>query len=516
MAYFSGFLFWISVDQTVCEIATRTTAYSEMHVQKTTTAIGWSALDQVIQQTLFFAISVTLARLVSPEAYGTVALLQLFTGLAGVFINGGLTSALIQKKDTTHIDETTVFWFNTGVGALMGVALFLGAPWISRFYEIAVLLPITQLYACQLLLAGCNSVHYTLFTKRLDFKTPLKIATTSTIVSAAVGIYLAWKGMGVWALVAQSMTSSILGTLLVWLVSTWRPSLFFSSASFRSLFRFGGYIFLSSLLDTFYLRFYNLILGKLYGAYDLGIYNRADSTKQLPTSVLTGIISRVAFPIYSRSSADLPKLLDVFRLSIRGVMFLNIPMMLGVAVVAEPLILTLFGRAWAGAIPLLQILAIGSILWPLHVLNLSVLMALGHSSEFLRVELVKKGVGIALVVLGACYGMQGMAWAVVISSVFSFIFNAYYNGIHLNHGAWRQVIDFSPALLCGILMAASVLAFAAVIHFQPLLQLLTLSTLGAIFYLILAKALRVPELNTAIGFAKTTFSNNRWSFLHRM
>ncbi len=477
--------------------------------QKAKIALGWSALDQAIQQGLLFAISVTLARLVAPETYGTVALLQFFTGIAGVFVDGGLSSALIQKNDTTHTDESTVFWFNLAAGALLGIVLFACAPWISRFYGIPVLLPITRLYSLQFFLAACNSVQNTLYSKHLDFKTPLKIATATTLVSAAIGIYLAWKGCQIWALVAQSMAAAILQTVLIWTLSSWRPALTFSPASFRTLFRYSGYLFLSSLLDSVYQRCYTLIIGKIYGVRDLGIYNRADATKQLPTSVLTGILSKVAFPLFSQAAGDLPQLRRGFRLSIRAVMFLNIPIMLGVAVVSEPLILTLFGPVWASAVPLLQILAIGSVLWPLHVLNLSVLKALGHSNKFFKVELIKKSVGLTLVVIGSLYGMQGMALAVVISSVFSFTFNAYYNGKLLDYGAWRQIVDFSPALLCGCLMAVVVITTARFLHFAPLLQLLTLTSIGAASYFVFASLFRVTELSDAIRLTRISMAQGR-------
>lgn len=470
---------------------------------RSTVALRWSALDQIVRQILLFGVSVTMARLVAPEAYGTIALLMFFTGLAGVFVDGGLSSALIQKKNTTHTDESTVFWFNLGTGVLMGSVLFFSAPWISRFYGLPVLVPITRIITLQFVLGACNSVQTTLFTKNLDFKTPLKVTSIATIVSAIIGITLAWHGYGIWALVAQTMVAVFVQTLLIWWISPWRPAFIFSSDSFRTLFHFGGYLFLSGLLNTAYNRFYALIIAKLYGVRDLGIYNRADAIKQLPTNVLTGILSRVAFPIFSQTSDDLPRLLRGLRMAIRGVMFLNIPMMMGIACVAEPLILTLFGKEWQAAVPILQILAISGILWPLHVLNLSVLKALGHSGKFLKVEVIKKSVGVALVSGGALYGMHGMAWAVVVSSIFSFVFNAYYNGVLLKYGAWRQVVDFSPALGCGVAMTVAVLLLAQFIDFASPIQLILLSSTGVLAYVACAKILRVKELDDALAHVRS-------------
>jgi O-antigen/teichoic acid export membrane protein len=465
-------------------------------------AVIWSALDQVAQQGLLFAVTVTMARLVSPEAYGTVALLGLFTAIASVFVDGGLTAALIQKKETSHLDESTVFWFNLGVGLLLGMALFFAAPWIASFFDKPILIIITQLYSLQFLLGACNSVQNTRFIKELDFKTPLKINTIAIVVSSAVGIFLAWKGYGIWALVSQSMVGSILRTILLWQISKWRPLFVFSYESYKNLFKFGGFLFLSGLLDTAYQRFYTVIIGKLYGVYDLGIYNRANATKQLPTSVLTGILSRVAFPIFSRANHDSAMLKRGLRLSIRGTMFINIPIMLGLGVVAAPLIITLFGDAWSKCVPLLQILALSGILWPLHVLNLSVLKAMGHSGKFFKIEIIKKVIGTILLILGSLYGMQGMAWAVVASSISSYILNAYYNGKFINYGVWQQVLDFLPALACGGVMSIAVILTSKQIEFTPPVQLITLSCVGALSYLLCCKLFKVEELNNAICIVK--------------
>ncbi len=469
---------------------------------KATTALRWSALDQVLRNLITFAISVAMARLVAPEAYGIIALLMFFTGIAGVFVDGGLSSALIQKQNTSHIDESTVFWFNLATALVMASSLFLAAPWISRFYGIPVLLPITRIITIQFILGACNSIQTTLFHKKLDFSTLLKIDLVCMVFSATVGISLAWHGYGVWALVAQTMVGSVAQTLLIWKFSKWRPLLQFSTSSFQTLFSYGGYLFLSSILDTTYNRVYALIIGKLYGPSELGIYNRADSTKQLPTNALTGVLSRVAFPIFSQMADDPPRILRGLRAAIRGAMFINIPMTLGIACVAKPLILTLFGDGWARSIPILQILSIGALLWPLQVLNLNILKAMGHSSKFLKVEIIKKVLGLFLVFGGSFYGMYGMAWSVVVYSAVSFVINAHYTGRLLGYGAYKQAIDSFPAVLSGLGMTVAVLAISNALHFYPLFNLVILSTVGAISYFGFAKLFRVDEVTKIYNYLK--------------
>lgn len=447
-----------------------------------------------------FCVSVTMARLVAPEAYGTIALLSLFTSIAVVFVDGGLSSALIQKQDVSHTDESTVFWFNVAVGLCFALGLFVAAPWIASFYDVPVLKTITQLYSFQFLLGSCNSVQNTRYVKRIDFKTPLMINAASTIISAVVGIGMAWHGYGIWALVGQSLSSSFSQTAILWAVSRWRPAFVFSVESFKTLFGFGGFLFLSWILDAAYLKFYTVLIGKWYGTHDLGVYNRADATKQLPAGVLSGILQRVAFPLFSQANDDTKLLERGLRTSIRGIMLLNAPMMVGIAVVADPLILTLYGEAWSSAIPLLQILALGAILRPMQVLNLSVLQAMGHSRLFLRIEIIKKAVGTALLILGSRFGVEGMAWAVVVSSVFSFAFNSYYSGKFLNFGAWKQTREIASVVTCAFIMAVAVIACSKLIHWPPLLQLLALVGVGGVVYLAAAKIFRVKELDEAIRF----------------
>lgn len=465
-------------------------------------AVKWTALEQSVQQGLFFLTSVVMARLVSPESYGTISLLHVFTGIAGIFINGGLTAALIQKQDSTRIDESTAFWFNTSVAFIMAATLFVSAPAIAGFYGIPSLESIARAYSLQLILGSLNSVQSSLFAKRLDFKTPMKISSTSMIVSAAIGIYLAWRGLEVWALVAQALSAALIQTILIWRLSPWRPAFVFSSQSFRALFGFGGYLFLAGLLDVIYVRGYALIIGKLYGVRDLGIYNRANHIKQLPATALAGMLSRVAFPVFSRTADDLPRLLRGFRTAIRGVMFLNIPIMLGIATVAHPLVRVLFGPAWDESAPLLEILALAGILWPLHVLNLNVIKALGHSKAFLKVEVIKKATGMTLIVIGSMAGLHGMAWAVVISSIFSFFYNAYYTGKLLGHGAWSQILDIYPMLISGLLMAGAVFWTSTALILPPLPKLIVLVGVGVTAYVVCSHVLKVAELAEAVRIVK--------------
>jgi teichuronic acid exporter len=424
--------------------------------QKAISATLWSGADIFLRQGLQFIIAVILARILSPEEFGTIALLYLFVGLAGVFVDSGFSAALIQSQDVTHIDESTVFWFNLSMGALMAVILLMLAPWIAAFYKLPVLIPLTGVLALNLFISALGSIHGTLLTKRLDFKTPMKISAIAATISGGLGIVLAWEGYGVWALAVQTLSATLLTTALLWIFNKWRPAFEFSLVSARRFFRFGGYLLMSAILDVAYNRIYTLLIGKFFGVRELGFYNRADGIKQLPVGALTGILSRVALPIFSAAADDKERLRRGVRYALRGMMLINAPMMLGVMATAEPLVHILFGPKWLPAVPILQVLCLGSIMWPLHVINLNVLTAQGHSHLFFRLEVIKKLLGTVLLIGGTAYGVMGIAWSQVIFGFLAFVINAHYTRIHIAYGAWQQVMDFLPSLLLSAVMAAMV------------------------------------------------------------
>lgn len=451
--------------------------------QKAISATLWSGADIFLRHGLQFIIAIALARLLTPDEFGTIALLYLFVGLAGVFVDSGFSAALIQRQDITHTDESTVFWFNLGMGTLMAAGLWLFAPSIANFYEQPILTPLTGVLALNLFVSALGSIHGTLLTKRLDFKTPMKIGAIATTVSGGVGIVMALQGYGVWALAMQTLASTLLTTILLWLFNKWRPSFEFSVDSARRLFGFGGYLLMAGLLDVTYNRIYTLLIGKCYGVRELGFYNRADSTKQLPAGVLSGILSRVALPVFSAANSEKEKLREGVRLALRGVMLINVPVMLGIVATAEPLVLVLFGRQWLPAVPILQVLALGGIFWPLHVINLNVLMAQGHSNLFFRLEVVKKLVGVALLLIGIIYGVMGIAWSQVAFGLLAFGINAHYTRIHLDYGVWQQTREFFPALLLSVAMAVAVGAVGAAINVNAAATLSAQLVTGIAFYL---------------------------------
>jgi teichuronic acid exporter len=458
----------------------------------------WSAADFCLRQGLQFGVSIALARLVSPEEFGTIALLYLFTGIAGAFVDGGLSAALIQRQDLTHTDESTVFWFNVVMGAIISAGLSAAGPAIARMFATPILAPLTAVMAANIFLSALGSIHGTLLTKGLDFRTQMKVTGFSTAISGAVAIGLAWDGRGVWALAMQTVIATAVTTVVLWSVNRWRPGFVFSRASARRLFGFGIHMLAASLLEVAYARVYTLLIGKFYGVRELGFYSRADSTKQLPVSVLTGILSRVAFPIFSAAAHDKQLLRRGVQLALRSMMLLNVPMMLGLIAVAEPLVLTLFGVRWLPAVPVMQVLCLGAVFWPLHVINLNVLMAQGHSNLYFRLEVIKKLVGVGLLIVGASYGVMGIAWSQVAFGALAFVINARQTKLHLNYGPLAQLCDFVPVVALAAPLTGVIYWLGARLQLAAAPRLLSSVAFGALLFVALGWVFRLTALRDTI------------------
>jgi O-antigen/teichoic acid export membrane protein len=455
----------------------------------------WSGADIILRQGLQFVVLIVLARLLSPSEFGTVALLALFTGLAAVFVDGGFSAALIQRNDVDHTDESTVFWFNLAAGAAAAICLWAAAPCIAGFYHVKVLLPLTEAMAANVFVGSLGAIHSTLLSKRLDFFSQMKVGCIAALISGATAILLARAGYGVWALAAQVLTMTAATTCLLWLFNPWRPAWVYRRASMRKLFGFGGYHLASSLLEMAYARLYTLFIGRYYGVRELGFYNNADSTKQLPGGFLSSVLTRVSLPMFSAAAHDAAMLQRGTQLAVRGMVLLNAPMMLGMAGAARPLVVTLFGTPWLPAVPILQVLCLAGLFWPLHVINLNVLMAQGHSRLMFRLEVAKKLLGVVLLVPGAIYGVMGIAWSQVVFNLIAFVINAYYTGRLLGYGARAQFRDILPVFCVAALVGGGVYGVSIRWRYDTPLMLLGLILIGAAAFFAVASIARLDALH---------------------
>ncbi len=472
-----------------------------MSVAKAASAGAWSAIDIVLRQGVQFVVSIILARLLVPEDFGVMALLAFFTSLSIVFVQGGLSMALVQRQYTTPEQETAVFWTNLCAGILFALILIAIAPWVARFYGYPLMDPLMYVVAAQVVLSSLGAVQSSLLTRTLRFDQLTKTGILSSVISGVLGVAAAMNGWGIWALALQILSQAAIGSAALWWVIDWRPAWRVRFASIRDLIGFGAHLSLSSVLEVVYAQGFILIIGKVYGARDLGFLSRATSIQNLPTGIVSAVIARTALPLFAARFADKDALLRGFRMSVGLAMLLSMPLMAGLAVLSDLIVLVLLGDKWMPAAPVLAVAAVGGVLLPLHVLNLQLLLAGGESRAFLKLEVQKKAVGIVCFGTGCFYGIMGIAYASVVFSVLAYWLNARPTKATLGWGIARQLADLRGIVAATLFMAAGVLALKPVMPFPPLISLCLLVAAGGALYLGFGFAARIRAFREAFDTA---------------
>lgn len=422
----------------------------------------WTTLDFVLGRGLNILFIAVLARLLTPADFGTFALLAIFLGVSTALIESGFGLALIQKQDTTDEDNCTVFWISIGAATVVALLLVAAAPAIAGFFDLDVLVRLTYVMAMTVWVSGLGIVQRALLVKHLAFRQLTIVNLSALLVSSSVALYLAMSGLGVFALAWQGFFSALVTSALLWLLNPWRPKLSFSLSSAKRLFGFGGYMLASRLLDVIYSKAYTLLIGKYYGTVELGQFNRAETISQLVSGLVVHPITQIAFPAFSHMDGDRARMRAGLQDAVRVSMLFNAVAMFTLAAAAQPFVLTLLGAQWEPAVPILQVLCLSAVLMPLHVLNLQALMALGRSDLFFLLEVLKKVIGVAILVFASRYGAIGIAWGLVVAGLIAFVINAWYSGHHLRYGPLRQAGQVIPSLAFGLIAAgAGYMAMAA-------------------------------------------------------
>jgi O-antigen/teichoic acid export membrane protein len=457
-------------------------------------AAWWSTIEIFARYSVQLLVMVVLARLLTPEDFGLIAILLVFTSIGSLLVDSGFSSALVQRQHTTADDETTVFIFSTCIGMLAAAVLVLAAPTIAAFFKESRLVELGRVMALVLPLGAFASVPDALLTKKLDFKARARAEVVASLCSGIVAVTLALRGLGVWSLAWQGIVSIGVRGLLLWLYSGWRPHGRWQGKSFRSLFGFGGYMLLTGLLNAAAVRLQSLLIGRLFDARTLGFYTLAQNTQQAPASLIDGILKRVGLPVFSAIAQDQARLRSAFRGSLRMAMFLFVPCMVGIAVVAKPLIEYVYGPRWIPAAPILSVLALSTTFWPIHILNLAAIGAQGRSNLLLRVEVVKQSIGVGLIAVAAQWGPLAIAWAVLVSGFFGVVINAFYSKKLLGYGALAQLIDQSATFALSL---AAATAGWMILHWASpgLITMLASITAAILVY----SGLAVVTRNTALA-----------------
>lgn len=476
--------------------------------EKTVKGVGWSAIDSIARYGITFFVSIVLARLLSPDEYGLIGIITVFITVFNGIVDGGFTNALIRKQDVADQDYNTAFITNLVVSVFLAILLFLLSPLIAAFFEREELTMLTRVMSVIVVVNGLAIVQKAKLTKKVDFKTQTKITLIASVASGAVGIVLALIGFGVWALVGQQITNQSLNTLLLWIFSRWRPTFVFSVASFRELWGFGWKLLVSGLIDSIWREIYQVIVGKFYSTETLGQYTRGQQFASLFSTNISAVVQRVSYPVLSSIQDDKTRLKDGYKRVIKTTMMVTFACMLGLAAISKSMVYVLIGEKWLPCVPMLQIICFQMMLYPLHAINLNMLQVQGRSDLFLKLEIIKKTIGVIPLCLGIFIDIYWMLWGSVIVGFISYYLNAYYSGPFLNYSVWQQIKDILPSFVISSIMALAVFA-VGMLPITPYVLLFIQFIAGVLVLLLICETVKLPDYLELKSIVSSIINNKR-------
>ncbi len=423
---------------------------------KTIKGTFWSGVDNIVQYSVSFVVSVILARLLTPDDYGLIGIVLIFTTICTVIINGGMSTALLRKKDVDDSDYSTAFIINIGLSIFLYLIIYICAPLIASFFGREELINLTRVASLIVIIGAVSLVQQVRLTRNIDFKTQTKITFIASILSGVLGIIMAFAGCGVWALVVQMLSSHLLRTLALCIYNKWLPSLAFNKTSFKSLFSFGWKLMAAGVLDSLWNQLYQVVIGKFYAPATLGQYTRARQFSNLFSENLTNVVQRVTFPVLSSIQDEHERLREAYRRIIKITMFITFSLMFFLGAVSEPLLYCLIGPQWDEAMHYLPYLCLIGALYPLQAINLNMLQLQGRSDLFLYLEIIKKTIAVGPLVIGALVGIYPMLYASIIVSIVCYFLNSHFPGKILGYNTIEQIKDIMPSFFVALVVAVPV------------------------------------------------------------
>jgi O-antigen/teichoic acid export membrane protein len=478
---------------------------------KVVSGLAWTYAERILAQGISFIVSIILARLLMPQQYGTVAIVTIFITLFNVFVISGLGSSLIQKKNADSLDFSTAFYSGLVISILLYCLLFALAPLIASFYNMDDLAVFIRVLGIQLPLSSVNSVQQAYVSKKLIFKKFFFSTLFGNGVSAIIGIAMAYNGFGTWSLIFQYLINAFINTIILFFILPWRPKKEFSIVRFKSLFSYGWKILASDLIQTLYNDLRGLAIGKKYSPSDLSYYNRGQHFTSLIVTNVDASITKVLFPAISACQDDTIVVKNMTRRSIKISSFIMAPLLIGLAIVAEPLILLMLTEKWIHTVPYLQILCLANLFQPMHSANLQAIKAIGHSDVTLKLEIVKKSYSIIILILSIVLFNDPFAVAIgfVLSTFISVIVNAFPNKKLLNYGFIEQLRDILPHILIAFIMGGLVYA-VGLIRLTIILSLSLQVIVGIIAYLGISKLFKIESLTYVYKIVNDVIANARY------
>lgn len=443
--------------------------------------VAWNFIEKVLMRSASFVIGIILARLLSPSDFGLVGMLAIFIAISNVFIEGGLAKALIQRQNCSDVDYSTAFVSNVGMSLFIYAILFVSAPWIADFYDEPILTPLTRVLALNFILGAFNIVQRAKLMAAVDFKSLAQINVISVILSGAVGISMAYSGYGVWSLVGQSLFSTIVLIVLFPAYSKWKPSLKFSSTSFKSLFGFGSKLMITGIYSVILNNISTICIGRFYKSHQLGFYARGQQFSEIISSTIFDVLGNVTFPVLSGLQDDKEHLVAVYRKSLYFTAMLIFPIMILMALISRPLVIILLTEKWLPCVVLMQWLFLARMFTPLSAINMNILNAIGRSDLFMMLDFSKAPLVLIILAITIPISVEAITIGSFCSSFICFFINAYLPGRMFEYGALKMIYDWRYIFLSLGIMVLVVLAY---LHFVTniWLQLFGGGLIGGIVY----------------------------------
>ena len=466
----------------------------------------WRFAERCVAQFVTFIVSIVLARILMPEDYGTVALVTVFTNIMQVFVDSGLSTALIQKKDVDDLDFSSVFYFNFIVCIILYLVMFFSASLIASFYEKPELVSIVRVISFTIVISGVKGVQQSYVSRNMLFKRFFYATIGGTIFSALLGVTMAYAGFGVWAIVAQQLSNTAIDTLILWITVKWRPKLMFSWTRLKGLLSFGWKLLCSALLETVYNNLRDLLIGKIYSSADLAFYNQGDKFPKLIVTNINTSIDSVLLPVMSHEQDNPEKVKNMTRRSIMVSCYIMAPLMIGLACCAKNIVSLVLTDKWLPCVFFLQIFCITYLFWPIHTANLNAINAMGRSDLFLKLEIWKKIVGMVLLLSTMLLSVKAMVYSLLISTLTSMIINSWPNKKLLNYSFIEQIKDILPAIGIALFMGW-IVSFVELLPLSLVLKLILQILAGAVIYIGFSAILKLESFEYLWNITKNYFKN---------
>lgn len=461
----------------------------------------WKFTEKMGTQGISLLVMIVLSRLLEPKEYGIIAMISIFITLSNSIIDGGFGSALIQKKNATNVDFSTIFYVSLTSSVILYLILYLCSPLISSFYRQPELTNVTRVIGLTLLINSIGSVQNAYLSRNMMFRKSLKCNLISVFISGCIGITLAYMDFGVWALVAQTLSASCLSTLLLWFTIKWRPQFVFSKESLKELFDFGWKIFLTNIIITLFNNIRGLIIGRLYNPAVLAFFEKGRQLPHLVVNNLSTTIESILFPVFSNSQEDRGRVKDILKRSIRTSSLFVFPSLIIFACISRPLVIFLFTEKWLPCVPFLQIFCLAFMLMPLQATNMNVTKALGYSNLTLKFETLKKIIELIIMIISFKININAIAWGVLIYNMISVFINLYPNIKLLNYGYKDQFKDIFPMLILSII-AGGIIFPLSTLTINSLLLIFIQLTIGFSLYFLLCYIFKLEAFMYVIGIIR--------------